>query len=464
MPREVAFVALGSNAPDATRRLADALGALRDAGELVAAVSPAVRGPYEDPPGVTHAEVPAVLDAVAEVRTARSPEDLLALCHAIAAAAGRGRDGGRFRVLDLDLLAHGASVRSTPPVLPHPRALERAFVLRPWEAVAPLLEVPGTGRTVVEHLARLAARRPEAFRALSSEPPPLAPDRGTLPVLLEDSRALAAWRREATGVVGVVPTMGALHEGHAALVRRARAECDRVLATLFVNPLQFGPAEDLARYPRTLDDDLALLGRVGADAVYAPAPGDLYPPGFSTFVVPEGPAEGLEGAVRPGHFRGVATVVAKLWLRTRPTRAYFGAKDAQQLAVVRRLATDLDLEGKVVACPTVREPDGLALSSRNRYLSREERERALALPRALEDLQLELAASDAPTEVLLETARGRLRAAGLGVDYLEIVDRTTMRPAPPEGAPRLAVATVRAGRTRLLDNRLVVRPPRERPA
>jgi pantoate--beta-alanine ligase len=253
--------------------------------------------------------------------------------------------------------------------------------------------------------------------------------------------------------------MGALHEGHASLLRRARAECEAVAATIFVNPMQFGPAEDLERYPRTLEADLDVLARAGADAVYLPAVPEVYPPGFATRVVPEGPAEGLEGNRRPGHFAGVATVVLKLWLAMRPDRIYFGRKDAQQVAVVRRMARDLDLPGRIVVGPTVRDPDGLALSSRNRYLTPPEREQALALPRALEALVLEAWTTPDDAEAPVARARSEMEACGLDVDYVALVDPDTMRPAAASGDPELAVAAARIGRTRLLDNRWVIRRP-----
>jgi pantoate--beta-alanine ligase len=313
--------------------------------------------------------------------------------------------------------------------------------------------VTGSGRTVLQHAAALRRSRPEAFRSLEGHGPiDLPPVEGACTVL-EDRGALAGWRAGRTGTVGVVPTMGALHEGQASLVRRARAECDAVLVTLFVNPLQFGDGEDLDRYPRTFHADCERLRTLGADAVYAPASEDLYPEDFSTSVVPAGPALGLEGERRPGHFEGVAPVVLKLWLRTRPDRAYFGRKDAQQAAVIRRMVRDLDLEGRVVVCPTVRERDGLALSSRNRYLSGAERARALALPRALEAMTYEAATPGATRKDLLDRGRARLEKAGLEVHYLEIVDPATLQAVALRDAPTLVVGAVGAGTTRLLDNR-----------
>jgi pantoate--beta-alanine ligase len=223
---------------------------------------------------------------------------------------------------------------------------------------------------------------------------------------------------------GLVPTMGAFHEGHLSLFRAARAENELLVASLFVNPAQFGPAEDLERYPRDEGRDLSLAEQEGVDVVFAPGAGELYPPGFQTWVEVEELGRILEGEHRPGHFRGVATVCLKLFNLVRPQRAYFGQKDAQQAAVLRRMVLDLALDVEIRVLPTVRDPDGLALSSRNEYLSPEERQAALSLPRALE----------ANDPALLN---------GLDVDYFETVEL--------EGQ-RLRVAAVRAGATRLIDN------------
>ncbi len=456
------FVALGTDRPEPLAILGRALEAIEAAGAAVVQAARVVRGPYLGPDQRPDPAHPPIHNTVVEVRTARRPEDLLGRLAQVERALGRG-PGAAARVLDLDLLAYGAERRSGGPLaLPHPRAFERAFVLGPWEEIAPEARVaaaPGApARRLVEHRAALLARAPERFACLAAGPaPPLPARRGTVR-RLADRAALSAWRATQAGVVGLVPTLGALHEGHAALLRRARAECDAVLATIFVNPLQFGAGEDYARYPRTLADDVARLEAAGADAVYLPEPADLYPPGFSTFVVPEG-FERYEGARRPGHFRGVATVVAKLWLRARPGRVYFGCKDAQQLALVRRLRADLDLEGEVVACATVREADGLARSSRNRYLDAAERARAAALPRALDGVAARAAAGEAAAEGLCAPAHAELAGAGLEVEYLALVDAETCAPLARLDAPALVLAAARAGATRLLDNRWVARPP-----
>ncbi len=272
------------------------------------------------------------------------------------------------------------------------------------------------------------------------------------------SRAdLVGARAVLSGRIGLVPTMGALHAGHARLLDTARAQCDAVITTNFVNPLQFGPAEDLARYPRTLDADLALCEQVGVDLVWAPAVADVYPYGTSRVHVSPGPlGEILEGAVRPGHFAGVLTVVAKFLNTVRPDCSYYGEKDYQQLTLIRQMCTDLDLGVEIIGVPTVRESDGLALSSRNRYLSPSERKQALALSRAL--FAGAEAADAAPrvdrggaADAALTMATGVLAAQpGVAVDYLELRG-PDLGHRPEHGAARLLVAA-RVGTTRLIDN------------
>lgn len=250
--------------------------------------------------------------------------------------------------------------------------------------------------------------------------------------------------------VGLVPTMGALHAGHEGLLQAARAECASVISTNFVNPMQFGPNEDLARYPRTLEADLAVCERIGVDLVWAPDVADVYPHGGSTQVrVEPGPVgDVLEGEIRPGHFGGVLTVVAKFLNLVRPGRAYFGEKDYQQLTLIRMMADDLDLGSAIVGVPTVREPDGLALSSRNVYLSPDERRHALALSRAL--FAGQAAARDGAIAVIT-TATAELAAVpGVQVDYLDLRN-ADLGEIPEHGQARLLVAA-RVGRTRLIDN------------
>ena len=252
--------------------------------------------------------------------------------------------------------------------------------------------------------------------------------------------------------VALVPTMGALHAGHLALVEEARRQADRVVATIFVNPLQFGEGEDLDRYPRREKEDSAALDRAGCDLLWVPSPEQIYPGGFSTAVSVKGLSARWEGEARPGHFDGVATVVAKLFNAVRPDVALFGEKDFQQLAVIRRMTADLAFGIAIVAVPTVRDEDGLALSSRNAYLSEDERARALALPNAL-DSAAEAIEGGRPVEEALAAAKGALADAGFApIDYVALVDSATLEPlSAPAGRMRL-IAAATIGKTRLIDN------------
>lgn len=262
---------------------------------------------------------------------------------------------------------------------------------------------------------------------------------------------VAQWR--ATGaVVGVVPTMGALHDGHLSLVRRAQADCGRVIVTIFVNPRQFDRAEDLAKYPRTEEADAALLAPLGVDLVFAPRPAEVYPAGFATTVSVAGPALHLEGQHRPGHFDGVATVVAKLFGMTQADRAYFGEKDWQQLQVVRQMVADLNMAITVVGCPTDRDADGLARSSRNVRLTAEGRAAATTLPRAMAEAAQAVRGGVA-AEPALQTAAAALRDAGFtAIDYLALCDGATLQPLDGfrPGARLLAAAWLDG--VRLIDN------------
>lgn len=261
---------------------------------------------------------------------------------------------------------------------------------------------------------------------------------------------LASARAALSGQVGVVMTMGALHDGHAALLRAARAECDHVVATIFVNPLQFGPNEDFDRYPRTVEADLELLRECGTDLVFLPSVEEMYPTGQPRVTVSAGPLGTiLEGAHRPGHFDGVLTVVLKLLNLTQPTVAYFGEKDYQQLTLIRAMVTEFNMPTTIRPVPTVRDPDGLALSSRNRYLSDEERQAALALSRALRAGAE--AGAHGPDEVL---AAARRELTDVDVDYLALTD-PDLGPPPQSGPARLLVAA-RFGSTRLIDNMALI--------
>ncbi|MES2219592.1 MAG: pantoate--beta-alanine ligase [Acidobacteriota bacterium] len=253
--------------------------------------------------------------------------------------------------------------------------------------------------------------------------------------------------------VGFVPTMGALHDGHRSLVQAARQRCEIVVASIFVNPTQFGPNEDFSRYPRTLEQDCEMLKAEGVDVVFTPAAEIMYPSGASTFVDVEGVSDRLDGASRPGHFRGVATVVAKLFHIVRPDFAFFGQKDAAQVAVLRKMVRDLDFPLEIIVCPTVREPDGLAMSSRNRYLSTEERRQALTLSQALHAAERLAAGGERRTIELLQTMRAVLQQEpAIRVDYLEAVDADTLLPIDVVKSGGLLAVAAYVGNTRLIDN------------
>lgn len=270
--------------------------------------------------------------------------------------------------------------------------------------------------------------------------------------IAETQSACAQLRGEGR-ILGLVPTMGALHEGHLSLVRAARAVCDVVAVSIFVNPTQFGPTEDFSKYPRTFEDDCALLKQEGVDLIFAPTVDEMYPAGASTFVLVEGVSDRLDGASRPGHFRGVTTVVSKLFHITKPHKAFFGQKDAAQVAVLRKMVRDLNFPLQLVVCPIVRESDGLALSSRNRYLSPEERQKALVLHRALEKVKDAGAGGETSAQKLVAAARDVFaEEPSVRVDYIAVVDPDTLEEVPDVRSGALVAVAAFVGTTRLIDN------------
>ncbi len=268
---------------------------------------------------------------------------------------------------------------------------------------------------------------------------------------LNDLRAAIAAFRADGARIALVPTMGALHAGHVALVEAAKRTGTKVVASIFVNPKQFGPNEDLARYPRREAADSRMLVEAGCDLLWLPPVEAMYPDGFATSIGITGVTETLDGAARPGHFDGVATVVAKLFNQVGPDAAYFGEKDYQQLLVIRRLVADLDFPIEIVGVPTQRDDDGLALSSRNLYLDEEQRAKAVALPRALGVAARAVARGIASDDATAE-AQNSLIAAGFNVDYVALVDAETLAPDPGPSRPRRLLAAARLGQTRLIDN------------
>jgi pantoate--beta-alanine ligase len=261
-------------------------------------------------------------------------------------------------------------------------------------------------------------------------------------------------------VIGMVPTMGALHEGHLSLLRRAKSNCSKVFASIFVNPTQFGPNEDLSKYPRTFEPDVAKLEAAGVDILFAPDAKEIYPPGFTTYITVEGLSNRLEGRSRPGHFRGVATVVHKLFAIAQPQYAFFGRKDAQQARILQRMLQDLNADVELVLCPIVREPDGLALSSRNLYLNPEERRAAAILYRSLEAARSEIVTGTRDALSLLNSVRNVLAKEKLArVDYVEVADADKFESLARLNAHAAAylLLAVFIGKTRLIDNLLVER-------
>ena len=272
---------------------------------------------------------------------------------------------------------------------------------------------------------------------------------------MEICKTIAAFRtaRARFSNLGVVPTMGFLHDGHLSLVRRAKAECGNAAATIFVNPKQFGPHEDFGRYPRALPRDLELLQAAGTDLVFVPEVSEIYPDGFDARIEIGGVTKRLEGEIRPGHFAGVATVVAKLFNITQPTKVYFGQKDAQQCVVVQKMVRDLNFPCEVVVCPTVREADGLAMSSRNAYLTPSQRTHAGRLYRALEAARARYDGGERDTETLRAVVRaGVADVAEAKVDYVSIADPESLEELDQARAGALVLIAVRLGATRLIDN------------
>jgi pantoate--beta-alanine ligase len=280
----------------------------------------------------------------------------------------------------------------------------------------------------------------------------------TVAELREWSRALRIDARNDGGnTIGLVPTLGALHEGHASLIRAAVNSVGFVAVSIFVNPTQFGPDEDFARYPRTFDADCALAKAEGADVIFAPSVGEIYPAGAATFVEVSGLSDRLDGASRPGHFRGVATVVAKLMIAAEPDRAFFGQKDAAQVAVLRRMVADLRLATEIVVCPIVREADGLALSSRNIYLNAEERERALVLSKTVRGAEAMFASGERRVGKFIEAATAAFATVPeIRVDYVALVDWATLEPVEIVAPGSLFAVAARVGATRLIDNTIFV--------
>jgi pantoate--beta-alanine ligase len=439
----IAYIGLGSNLGDREANLKSALDHLAGvAGIEVVEVSTLretvpVGGPSQPP----------YLNGVAEIKTELLPEALLDALQEAERIAGRRPTGVRWgpREADLDLLFYGNEVIETGRLtVPHPLFRDRSFVLEPLADLAPDLEDPISGRTVHELLLGLMRRRSgkRSTRLIETK---------------ADFRDYLSMAERNRFTVGLVPTMGCFHEGHLSLMRAARASCDKVVVTLFVNPTQFGPGEDLDRYPRQLEKDLRLATGEGVDVVFAPEPAEVYSPDHRTSIEVVGFDSIYCGASRPDHFRAVATVVAKLLNLARPAVAFFGQKDYQQSVVIRRMVRDLDFEAEVAVLPTVREEDGLALSSRNQYLNTSEREQAPVLYKALTAAREAFLAGEREGETLLATIRDVLESATEFVpEYAVVVHPETLEPVRVVGEDGAAVLLAgNFGATRLIDNILL---------
>jgi pantoate--beta-alanine ligase len=443
-----AWVALGSNLGDRRANLEGAVEALRAADEVeVLGVSPWIETRAEGgPPGQ-----PDFLNGCLELATTLEPRTLLWLLQRVETQFGRERARevrNGPRPLDLDLLLYGERgelrLASAELELPHPRMEERRFVLEPLAALAPELILPRSGQRVRERLAALVARTPGGAAQLLRCPAPAA------------AAAWCAEKRAAGETLGFVPTMGALHEGHLTLVRRALAENTHACVSVFVNPLQFNDPRDYERYPRDLEADARLLQGAGASMLFTGTLADFFPEspgGLPAARRDPGPAAlGLEGEFRPGHFAGVATICARLFELVRPTRAYFGEKDFQQCLVVTDLARALGYP-EIVPCATSRDPDGLARSSRNQLLSPAERTRALGLSRALFAARGAWRAGERRAEALEAVLRAELGRAGLAVEYAVVRDPERFATPVQGPLPRArALIAARAGAVRLIDN------------
>lgn len=436
------LIALGSNQGDRAQHLLTAIDLLRSHPQIAVEQLSSfhLTSPVGGPPGQD-----AYFNAAAVVKTELPPNDLLESLLSIEQQLGRVRTV-RWgpRTIDLDLLLYGDAIVQTPETaVPHPRMHERRFVLGPAAEIAPDFFHPVLRQTVGEMLNDMPA-------ASASEP--------SMRLFTSPASVQAeVWKLRETGRrIGFVPTMGALHAGHISLIERACELADVVVASIFVNPTQFGPQEDFQQYPRTLDDDLRGLGAAGCNLVFVPSASDIYPPGFSTYIDPPAVSQPLEGVCRPGHFRGVATVVLKLFELVPAHIACFGQKDYQQLVVIRRMVNDLMIPIEIVACPTVREVDGLAMSSRNRYLSATERQQALSLSQALTQAAQLFSDGERSAKAIASAMKQTLHRAGIDkIDYAAVADAATLAEFDKIDRPAVALIAAYVGSTRLIDNRLL---------
>jgi len=435
------LLALGSNQGERIANLLAALTELRNHPAIsVKRVSSFLETrPVGGPSGQSN-----YFNAAAIVETQLAPAELIVELLKIEKKLGRERsERWGPRTIDLDVLLYGDLVIELPEItVPHPRMKVRPFVLTPAAEIAADWIHPTSQKTIGQLLASLPDASGDLGHRVITSP--------------GDIQAAVLELRRQGRRVALVPTMGALHAGHLSLVNIARQHAEIVVATIFVNPTQFGPHEDFAKYPRTLDADLQALSDAGCNLVFVPSQADIYPPGFSSHIEPPAVARPLEGTCRPGHFRGVATVVLKLFHLVPAHVACFGQKDFQQLLVIRRMVEDLSLPIEIVSCPIVREPDGLAMSSRNRYLSPAERQQALAIPQALDRAAQLAAAGEKNAAAIVTQMHSILKQAGIDrIDYASIADPETLTDLTSLNGPAVALIAAHVGKTRLIDNRLL---------
>jgi pantoate--beta-alanine ligase len=427
-----ALIALGSNIGDRAALLGRAVDLLSRTPQIKVLRHSSL---HETQPVGGPVDQTSFLNGAVLVKTSLDPFALLRELQRIETELERSRtEHWGPRTADLDLLLF-ESVRLESPdlTIPHPRMSERRFVLAPAAEIAPDLLHPVTGLSVRDLFLRL-------------NPGPIV-----VTTIADVQRMVGAARRSGKRI-GLAPTMGALHDGHLSLVDASNRECAFTVVSIFVNPTQFGPHEDFARYPRTFDQDLALLSRRGVDIVFAPPPEEMYSPDHATTVAISSVTSRWEGPIRPGHFAGVATIVLKLFHASMPDVAFFGQKDYQQCAVIRRMTADLNLPIEVRVCPIVRDADGLALSSRNRYLTADERRRALSLSRSL-SAAADLARNGRRSaEVIAREMHEMLLTAGVDIDYAAVVDGHTLEPVDEVRTGDVALVAARVGATRLIDN------------
>jgi pantoate--beta-alanine ligase len=438
------LIALGSNQGDRAQNLLSAIELLRIEPHIALQrvssfhLTPPVGGPTGQN---------AYFNAAAVINTELPPAKLLERLLQIEQKLGRVRkERWGPRTIDLDVLLYGDAIVELPEItVPHPRMHERIFVLAPAAEIAANFVHPVLNQTVSQMLQVLPTVKDlPTFRVFTAP---------------TDMQSEILRLREAGQRIALVPTMGALHAGHISLVKRAKEFAGLVAASIFVNPTQFGPAEDFQKYPRTLDDDLSGLSDAGCNLVFMPSVSEIYPPGFSTYIEPPTVAQPLEGVCRPGHFRGVSTVVLKLFEIVPAHVACFGQKDYQQLLVIKRMVEDLAVPIEIIACPTVREADGLAMSSRNRYLSAAERQQALSLSKALADAERMLGGGERSTTAIAAAMKQTVQNAGIGkIDYAAVVDATTLAELDVIDRPVVALVAAYVGSTRLIDNRILTPP------